>query len=196
MLTKWLLEEYMGSTATGLGNPNIDGFFLDDLWRKNGPSESGENAVEDMGLSATDLLEIESAWRINMNAAKEMILKSNGFNWQLFDVGTVRVLRQKFTLKGAIGSHACSLEASRCVTNGIPLGCPLFLLVRTVNCVQTLKAIRQRRVLHSKKKTARRTCAKPRASLIRPCSGRACAVRVFGPDVALSRSVVEFHAFV
>jgi CO/xanthine dehydrogenase Mo-binding subunit len=26
------------------------------------------------------------------------------------------------------------------VTNGIPLGCPLFLPVHTVNCVQTLKA--------------------------------------------------------
>jgi hypothetical protein len=37
--------------------------------------------------------------------------------------GTVRVLRQKFTLEDAI-----------------PLGCPLFLPVHTVNCVQTLKA--------------------------------------------------------
>jgi hypothetical protein len=39
----------------------------------------------------------------------------------------------------AIGSHACSLEASRRVTNGIPLGCPLFLPVHPVNCVQTPK---------------------------------------------------------
>jgi hypothetical protein len=39
----------------------------------------------------------------------------------------------------AIGSHACSLEASVRVINGIPLGCSLFLLGRTVNCVQTLK---------------------------------------------------------
>jgi hypothetical protein len=31
-------------------------------------------------------------------------------------------------------------EASRCVTNGIPLGCPLFSPVGTVNFVQTLKA--------------------------------------------------------
>jgi hypothetical protein len=51
----------------------------------------------------------------------------------------VRVFRQKFTLEDAIGSHACSLEASRRVTNDIPLGCPLFLPVHTVNCVQTLK---------------------------------------------------------
>jgi hypothetical protein len=48
--------------------------------------------------------------------------------------------RQKFTLEDAIGPHASSLEASRRVTNGIPLGCPRFLPVHTVNCVQTLKA--------------------------------------------------------
>jgi hypothetical protein len=53
--------------------------------------------------------------------------------------GTVRVSRQKFTLEHAIGSHACSLEASRRVTNGIPLGYSLFIPVHTVNCVQTLK---------------------------------------------------------
>jgi hypothetical protein len=35
--------------------------------------------------------------------------------------GTVRVFRQEFTLEDAIGSHACSLEVSRRVTNGIPL---------------------------------------------------------------------------
>jgi hypothetical protein len=52
----------------------------------------------------------------------------------------VRVLRQEFTPeRNAIGSHACSLEASKRVTNGIPLGCPLFLPVHSVNCVQTLK---------------------------------------------------------
>jgi hypothetical protein len=45
---------------------------------------------------------------------------------------TVRVFRQKVTLEDAIGSHACSLVASRRVTNGIPLGCPHFLPVGTV----------------------------------------------------------------
>jgi hypothetical protein len=54
--------------------------------------------------------------------------------------GTVRVFRQEFTLEDAIGSHARSLEANIRVTNGIPLGCPLFLPVDIVNCVQTLKA--------------------------------------------------------
>jgi hypothetical protein len=57
----------------------------------------------------------------------------------LLSGGTVRVFRQKFTLEDAIGPHASWLEASRRVTNGIPLGCPHFLQVRTVNCIQTLK---------------------------------------------------------
>jgi hypothetical protein len=40
---------------------------------------------------------------------------------------TVRVFRRKFTLEDAIGSHTCSLQASRrVVNNGIPLGCPLL----------------------------------------------------------------------
>jgi hypothetical protein len=49
---------------------------------------------------------------------------------------TVRVFRQKFTLEDAIGSHACSLEASRRATNGMHLGCSLLLPVDTVNWVQ------------------------------------------------------------
>jgi hypothetical protein len=52
----------------------------------------------------------------------------------------VLVFRQQITPEDAIGFHACSLEASMHVTNGIPLGCPLPLTVTTVNSVQTLKA--------------------------------------------------------
>jgi hypothetical protein len=58
--------------------------------------------------------------------------------------GAVLFFRHKFTLENAIESHACSPEcspeANMCVTNGIPLGCPLLLPVDTVNCVATLKA--------------------------------------------------------
>jgi hypothetical protein len=39
-------------------------------------------------------------------------------NWP----GTVRVFERNFALEDAIGSHACSLEASTRVTNAIPLG--------------------------------------------------------------------------
>jgi hypothetical protein len=46
----------------------------------------------------------------------------------------------------AIGSHACSFQASRRVTNCIPLGCPLPLTVATVNWVETLKVNAHRRL--------------------------------------------------
>jgi hypothetical protein len=52
---------------------------------------------------------------------------------------TMRVFRREITREDAIGSHACSLEASRRVTNSIPLGRSLLLPVDTVNCVQTPK---------------------------------------------------------
>jgi hypothetical protein len=42
---------------------------------------------------------------------------------------------------------SCSLEASRRVTNDIPLGCPLYLPVHPVNCVQTLKGRVQKRAI-------------------------------------------------
>jgi hypothetical protein len=59
--------------------------------------------------------------------------------------GTMRVFRKAFTLEDVIGSHTCSLEASMRVTNGIPLGCTLALIVTTVNSIQTLKVpVRQR----------------------------------------------------
>jgi hypothetical protein len=51
---------------------------------------------------------------------------------------TVRVFRQKFTLKDAIELHSfASLEANRRVTNAIPLGrSPLLPVHTVVNCVQ------------------------------------------------------------
>jgi hypothetical protein len=67
---------------------------------------------------------------------------------------TVRVFGQKLTLEDAIVSHACSLEASRHVTNGIPLGCSLLLPVHTVNCVQTLKV----KLMQQSKTTTRNHC--------------------------------------
>jgi hypothetical protein len=40
----------------------------------------------------------------------------------LWSMGTVPVFRQDFALEDAIGSHACSLETSMHLLNGIPLG--------------------------------------------------------------------------
>jgi hypothetical protein len=55
--------------------------------------------------------------------------------------GMVLVFEQDFALEDAIGSHACSLEATMRVSNGIPLGSPLLLPVATMNYAQTLKVM-------------------------------------------------------
>jgi hypothetical protein len=62
-----------------------------------------------------------------------------GYHTNLYSVRFL--FRQKFTLDDDIEFHAFApLEAGRRVTIGIPLGCPRFLPVRIVTCVQTLKA--------------------------------------------------------
>jgi hypothetical protein len=63
------------------------------------------------------------------------------FQLPMQSVGPVPVFRQNFALEDAIGSHTCSLEANMRVTNGIPLGSPLPLIViAIINHVETLKA--------------------------------------------------------
>jgi hypothetical protein len=52
---------------------------------------------------------------------------------QLQPCGMVRVFRQGFTLEDAIGPHACSLEVSMHVSNGIHLECSLLLPGRHCN---------------------------------------------------------------
>jgi hypothetical protein len=83
--------------------------------------------------------------------------------------GTARVFRLEFTLEDAIGSHACSLDANMRVTNGIPLGCPLFLTVHTVNCVETLKVIRlQGNRLHIPRRWQGRVAHRPARLTLAP----------------------------
>ena len=86
MLQAWLVSEYAGSAATGLANPNIDGFFIDDGWGARGPSEENRYALRDTGLSKDQVALMTANWRANMAAVKRAILRSGGFNWQMFDV--------------------------------------------------------------------------------------------------------------
>jgi hypothetical protein len=65
------------------------------------------------------------------NANKECVF----YESTSFDGVRCAFFDKEFTLGDVIGSHTCSLQASRRVTNGIPLACPLFLPVHTVNCV-------------------------------------------------------------
>ena len=76
----------MNSSAFGLGNPLVDGFYLDDYWDETaGPSEMDGGALADMGLAPAEVAGITAAWRSNMAACQAAIVENGGFNWQLFE---------------------------------------------------------------------------------------------------------------
>lgn len=86
-LRAWLTATYMAGERFGLGNENVDGYFLDDEWSATGgPSEENSSCIEDMGLLEDDVADIAAAWEGNMEACQEAIVANGGFNWQLFNV--------------------------------------------------------------------------------------------------------------
>ena len=84
-LRAWLTTQYMGGAEYGLGNVNVDGFYLDDDWSAAGPSEEDGDCVEKMGLSKADVANLVTAWEGNMAACQAAIVQRGGFNWQLFE---------------------------------------------------------------------------------------------------------------
>ena len=102
-LQKWLTEVHiMGSNdsnSTGLNNPNIDGFYIDDGWRNTsspnpkkfcdsgpygGVSEEDYYCWMDMGLTQKDTTDITDGWKMSMSNAEQGIIANNGFVWRLF----------------------------------------------------------------------------------------------------------------
>ena len=76
MLEDFLINEFVLNPRTGLGNPNIDGFYFDDgwtkkpsavppwapptykqcdMWKTGGATEEDYYCIEDMGLSQGDV---------------------------------------------------------------------------------------------------------------------------------------------
>lgn len=81
---------YIGGSTYGLGNQNVDGFYLDDSWNGK-PSEEafpcsprGTGAGKCSGLSKNEIGEMNAAWRRNMDAVQEAIVDKDGFDWQNF----------------------------------------------------------------------------------------------------------------
>lgn len=102
MLQKWLVEEYIGGIHA-LGDPNVDGFCIDDEWIPQhgrngsipgGPSECNRYAVLDMGLSQQEVTDIWQAWKKNMAAVQASILSAKAWIWGLF-TGNLATVNQK-----------------------------------------------------------------------------------------------------
>lgn len=86
-LTTWLTEQYINGPKYGLGNVAVDGFYLDDDWAHNAPSEEAGSWKQETGLSSVDIAGIKAGWQKNMAACQQSIIDHGGWNWQLFGGG-------------------------------------------------------------------------------------------------------------
>jgi len=80
-LGEWFITDYLFD-PTGGANPKVSGFFFDDYWTENGPSEYEQHAVEDMGLSKQDLVDLTRAYLSNMQEVYKVVLARQKFSWQ------------------------------------------------------------------------------------------------------------------
>eukprot|EP00729_Bicosta_minor_P005600 gene5600-4563_t len=78
-----IMKEETPDSKTGLLNPAIDGFFMDDTWSDDGFGIGHPGAeVQDIGLSHQDLVDLQGNWTANMAVVKAAIVEHNGFVWQ------------------------------------------------------------------------------------------------------------------
>jgi len=83
---QWYINDYL-LDPTGGGNPKVAGFFFDDQWTENGPTEYEGHAVQDMGLSKSELVDITNAFWQNMAEIFAAIIAHGKFSWQLLWTG-------------------------------------------------------------------------------------------------------------
>jgi len=80
-LGQWFINDYLFD-STGGANPKVSGFFFDDQWTTSGPTEYEAHAVQDMGLSPSDLQVITNAYWSNMAEVYNTVLAKGKFSWQ------------------------------------------------------------------------------------------------------------------
>jgi len=77
----WFINDYLFD-ETGGANPKVSGFFFDDQWTLDGPTEYEPHASEDMGLSKQDLVDLTNAYWSNMAEVYQAVLARGKFSWQ------------------------------------------------------------------------------------------------------------------
>ena len=80
---EWYVEEYLLG-PTGGSNENVSGFYFDDDWTGHGPSEMEGHAAADMGLDATALADLISAFTWLTAKARAALLARGLFAWNYF----------------------------------------------------------------------------------------------------------------
>ena len=81
-LRSWLIEEYMLGKRLGLGNESIQGFYLDDWWTKDGPTEVN-NFFEGTGLPhfGKEIAELYGNWSKTAWETEARIAAAGGYTW-------------------------------------------------------------------------------------------------------------------
>lgn len=101
MLRDWIVSEHING-PTGVGDPAIDGLFIDDYWCSDlicrrdphvagcpcgdpvqGPTEIDRHSQVDMGLTDDDIANITVEWNMTMTAVQRGILAKGGYTWSL-----------------------------------------------------------------------------------------------------------------
>ena len=84
-LRDWLLDDYLFG-PTGGGSDLVDGFFWDDQWEWNlsGPTEMDGHVVQDLGLSAAQLLAHTAAYNETQRIIFAETIRRGRFAWQMF----------------------------------------------------------------------------------------------------------------
>jgi hypothetical protein len=98
-LRTWMIDEFLLGAKYGLGNANVDGYYLDDSWGLpkspfdpaawrscdtgpiGGATEEDRHCSQDMGLSAQDVIDIHGNWSVTSDAAKAAVLAHGGATW-------------------------------------------------------------------------------------------------------------------
>jgi hypothetical protein len=78
---QWFIDDYLFGPNGG-GLPEISGFFFDDMFNPDGPTEYEGHAVADMGLSKDTLQQMSDAYWAYMAQVYDAVLARGKFSWQ------------------------------------------------------------------------------------------------------------------
>ena len=92
MLRQWIVDEVIGG-PTGVDSPAVAGVNIDDYWAfegqpgagANGPSEEDSHAVQDCGLSSSDVHAMHDGWQKTVAAVKDSLVVKGKFQAEWFN---------------------------------------------------------------------------------------------------------------